>query len=78
MPTFSTITTPIMNFLKRPKHLYLSKDRLTLAPMLILSDFFVPFELHCDASKLVIGTVLSQHGRSMLTLVRIIKFAWSL
>ncbi|XP_073125858.1 uncharacterized protein [Henckelia pumila] len=31
------------------------KDRLTSASILVLMDFSQPFELHCDASKLVIG-----------------------
>lgn len=39
------------------------KTRLTSAPVLILPDFTITFELHCDASKLGIGAILSQQGR---------------
>ncbi|GKE18657.1 putative reverse transcriptase domain-containing protein [Tanacetum coccineum] len=39
---------------------YEIKCRLTSAPILVLPDFTLPFELHCDASKTGIGVVLSQ------------------
>ena len=40
----------------------LIKVCLTTNPILVLSDFSQPFELHCVALKVDIGAVLSQHG----------------
>lgn len=62
---------PIMNCIKAGRFDWtpdasrafeLVKAKLTSAPLLVLPDFFVTFELHCDASKLGIGAVLSQQG----------------
>lgn len=72
VPRFSGIMSSIMDCMKA-KHFvwtadaeqafHVIKSKLTSAPVLILSDFNKPFELHSDASKLGIGAVLSQGGR---------------
>jgi hypothetical protein len=43
-----------------PNAFELIKVKLIIAPLLVLPDFDLPFELHCDASKIGIGVVLSQ------------------
>lgn len=69
---FSALMDPITDCMKQTSFAWTSeadaafaviKDKLTTAPILVLPDFDSPFELHCDASKLGIGAVLSQHGR---------------
>ena len=71
---FSDIMAPITDCMKGVSFAWTAealvafstiKDKLTSAPILVLPDFDSPFELHCDASKLGIGAVLSQLGRPM-------------
>ena len=39
------------------------KKRLTVAPVLILSDIRKGFQVYCDTSRLGLGSVLMQDGR---------------
>jgi hypothetical protein len=71
---FSTILAPITECIKAGKLSWneattnafeLMKVKLTTAPLLVLPDFDIPFELHCAASKIGIGVVLSQMSKPM-------------
>ncbi|KAG7548052.1 Ribonuclease H-like superfamily [Arabidopsis suecica] len=69
VPHFSSIMAPITNCMKSIQFVWTEeaehafheiKTKLSSAPVLVLSNFNVTFELHCDATKTGIGAVLSQ------------------
>ena len=71
---FSTTMAPIINYLKKEefngtqsaaKAFQEIKDLMTKVPILKLLDFEKIFEVSCDASKIGIGGVLNQEGRSI-------------
>nr|GEU84975.1 hypothetical protein [Tanacetum cinerariifolium] len=67
---FSLISKPMTNFLMKDakfdffddckKAFNILKENLTTAPIIILPDWNVPFELMCDASDFAVGAVLGQ------------------
>lgn len=72
IPHFSSIMAPITDCMRGSSFTWsqaaeatfiLIKMKLTTALILVLPDFSLPFELHCDASKVGIGAVLSQDNR---------------
>lgn len=72
VPHFSSIMAPFTDCMKEGKLRWtpeageafeVIKMKLTTAPILVLPDFSLPFELHWDALKLGIGAVLSQQSR---------------
>lgn len=72
IPHFSSVMAPVTDCMKGKQFSWSEeagvaferiKELLTTAPILVLPDFQLLFELHTDASKVGIGGVLSQSGR---------------
>nr|GEW33843.1 reverse transcriptase domain-containing protein [Tanacetum cinerariifolium] len=71
---FSKIARPMTHLLEKETPFVFSKDcidafetlkkKLTEAPILVVPDWNLPFELMCDASDFAIGAVLGQHKMS--------------
>nr|GEV09285.1 hypothetical protein [Tanacetum cinerariifolium] len=72
---FSKIARPITHLLEKETLFVFSKDcidafetlkkKLTEAPILVVPDWNLPFELMCDASDFAIGTVLGQRNENL-------------
>lgn len=69
---FSSIMAPIMDCMKKASFEWsavasqafeIIKQKLTTALIIVLPNFELPFEIHCDACKTGISAVLSQLGR---------------
>ena len=70
IPKFSTLAAPLKNLLKKSPQFEWTqeaqqvfeelKQRLTLAPVLMMPDQARPFQIECDASKYASGAVLTQ------------------
>ncbi|GJT02093.1 reverse transcriptase domain-containing protein [Tanacetum coccineum] len=73
---FSKISRPITHLLEKDTPFVFSQDcinafetlkkKLTEAPILVVPDWNLPFELMCDASDYAIGAVLGQHAKPRL------------
>lgn len=71
IPFFSDLSTPISDLLKKTGNRFRwtaeadgafqrLKRALVTAPVLSMPDYTVPFEIHCDASNVGIGAILTQ------------------
>ena len=70
IPKFSTLAAPLNNLLKKDTAFEWNeetqwafeelKQRLTLAPVLMMPDQTKPFQIECDVSKYTSGAVLTQ------------------
>ena len=81
---FSTILAPITECMKVGKFSWIEaatnafeliKVKLTTAPLLVLPNIDIPFELHCDASKIGVGTVLNRLSKPVAYLSEKLKSA---
>nr|GEY71721.1 reverse transcriptase domain-containing protein [Tanacetum cinerariifolium] len=74
---FSKIARPMSHLLEKETPFLFSKDcidafetlkkKLTEAPILVVPDWNLPFELMCDASDFAIGSVLGQQAKALPT-----------
>nr|GEV09326.1 hypothetical protein [Tanacetum cinerariifolium] len=72
---FSKIARPVTHLLKKETPFVFSKDcvdafntlkkKLTEAPILVVPDWNLPFELICDASDFAIGAILGQRSGNL-------------
>jgi hypothetical protein len=70
VPNFATIVDPLVNLTRKPVRFKWSpecdkafrdlQNALVQAPILVCHDFEVPFIVHCDASDVGMGAVLTQ------------------
>lgn len=84
IPFFSDMSTPISDLLKKTNNRFRwtaeadasfqkLKQALVTAPVLSMPDYTVPFEIHCDASNVGIGAILTQET-SEETMGRVIAY----
>nr|GEV99425.1 reverse transcriptase domain-containing protein [Tanacetum cinerariifolium] len=79
---FSKIARPMTHLLEKEKPFVFSKEcvdafntlkkKLTEAPILVVPDWNLPFELMCDASDFAIGTIIRRcvHGQEAIEILK--------
>ena len=75
MKDFNTIAAPLTAVMKKNENFFwgetqdkafqLPKHKLTHAPLLVLPNFDLAFEVECDASGVGVGAVLMQGEKSI-------------